>query len=137
MTRSTFPLVYQGRSCAQHRSVDRLVETHECVDCVGPQRLQEMQDAEERRQNDRRMHRLLHELSDGGQTILQLVHTTGMPAAHIRRLLEELATLGLVTFGEERLGHHSRWLWSLLPRNARRTAPGSGSRGGAKSVLYG
>jgi hypothetical protein len=137
MTRSTFPLVYQGRSCVRHRSVARLVETDECVDCVGPRRLREMQDAEERRQKARRVHRLLHELSDAGQTILELVRTTGMPTAQVRGLLEELAALGLVAFGEERFGHHRRWLWSRLPPSATRPPPHPGPGARAKSVLYG
>ena len=124
VTRSTFPLVYQGRSCALHRSVDRLVETDECLDCVGPRRLREMQDAEERRQKDRRAHRLLHELSDGGQTVLQLVQTTRWPAAEIRRLLEELAALGFVAFAEERFGHHSRWLWTRLHHSSNHQCTG-------------
>ncbi|HZJ55525.1 MAG TPA: helix-turn-helix domain-containing protein [Myxococcaceae bacterium] len=137
MNRSTFPLVYQGHNCLRHRSVARLVETDECVECVGPQRMRELQDAEERRQKARRVHRLLHELSDAGQTILELARTTGMPTAQVRGLLEELAALGLVAFGEERFGHHSRWLWSRLPPSARRSSllPDAGPR--AKSVLYG
>ncbi|HZX43672.1 MAG TPA: hypothetical protein VFE93_17675, partial [Myxococcaceae bacterium] len=62
-----------------------------------------------------RVHRVLHEMSDGGKTTLQLVHTTGLTTTQLRPLLEQLASSGMVRFGEGRLGHHSRWLWTLLP----------------------
>ncbi|HVP59848.1 MAG TPA: hypothetical protein VMT11_04795 [Myxococcaceae bacterium] len=118
MTRSTFPLIYQGLSCVHHRCAERLVDTNECVECVGPVRLRQMEERSERQSMERRMHRVLHEMSDGGKTILQLVHTTGLSTTQLRPLLEQLAAAGLVRFGEERFGHHSRWLWSLLPAPA-------------------
>jgi len=114
MTRSSFPLIYQGMLCSRHRCTDRLVDTHECVECVGPARLREMEERCEREELERRVHRVLHEMSDGGKTTLQLVHTTGLSTTQLRPLLEQLASSGMVRFGEERLGHHSRWLWSLL-----------------------
>ena len=113
MTRSNSPLIYQGLVCRRHRSVDRLVETRECVECVGPERLAQMERSSERRSQERRIHRVLHEMSDGGKTVLELVHTTGLSATQLRPLLEQLASSGKITFAEERLGHHSRWLWSL------------------------
>jgi len=129
MTRSTFPLIYQGLSCARHRCADRLVETHECVECVGPARLREMEQRSEQQEQERRVHRVLHEMSDGGKTTLQLVHTTGLSTTQLRPLLEQLASSGMVRFGEERLGHHSRWLWSLLPP----AAAGRGHQGSRPS----
>jgi hypothetical protein len=115
MTRSSFPLVYRGLLCARHRCADRLVDTHECVECVGPARLRQMEELSERRELERRVHRVLHEMSDGGKTTLQLVHSTGLSSTQLRPLLEQLASSGTVSFGEERFGHRSRWLWSLLP----------------------
>ena len=91
------------------------MDTHECLECVGPDRLRRMEERSEREAQERRMHRVLHEMSDGGKTALQLVHTTGLSMTQLRPLLEELASSGRVTFDQERLGHHSRWLWSLLP----------------------
>ena len=115
LTRSTTPLVYLGRICRRHRCMDRLVDTHECLECVGPERLRQMEKSSERQTLERRAHRVLHEMSDGGKTGLELVHSTGLSMAQLRPLLEELASSGRVMFGQERLGHHSRWLWSLLP----------------------
>ena len=113
MTHSSFPLIYQGLVCRRHRSADRLVETRECVECVGSERLEEMEKRSECRALERRIHRVLHEMSDGGKTTLELVHTTGLSATQLRPLLEQLASSGKVRFAEERLGHHRRWLWSL------------------------
>jgi hypothetical protein len=135
LTRSTFPLVYQGRLCTRHRCIDRLVDTDECLDCVGPRRLREMQDAEENRSRSRRVHRLLHELSDGGKTTLQLAETSGLTSFQVRGLLEELASTGVVSFGEERLGHHRRWLWSLSPRSVPAVSRGASERPRAKNVV--
>ena len=112
MTRTSFPLIYQGLVCRRHRCADRLVETRECVECVGTERLEQMERASERRALERRIHRVLHEMSDGGKTVVELVHTTGLSASQLRPLLEQLASSGKIRFGEERLGHHSRWLWS-------------------------
>lgn len=136
VTRSAFPLVYQGRLCIRHRCIDRLVDTDECLDCVGPRRLREMQDAEEGRSRKRRVHRLLHELSDGGKTTLQLAETSGLTSFQVRGLLEELAGTGVVSFGEERLGHHRRWLWSLSPRTVQSTPPGASARSRPKDVVH-
>ena len=113
MTHSSFPLIYQGLVCRRHRSTDRLVETRECVECVGSERLDQMEKGLERQVRERRIHRVLHELSDGGKTLLELAHTTGLSAIQLRPLLEQLASSGRVRFAEERLGRHSRWLWSL------------------------
>lgn len=113
MTHASFPLIYQGLVCRRHRSVDRLVETRECVECVGPERLQQMERSSQRQALERRIHRVLHEMSDGGKTLLELAHTTGLSATQLRPLLEQLVSSGRVRFAEERLGHHSRWLWSL------------------------
>jgi len=115
MSRSTGPLIYHGRICRRHRCADRLVETHECLECVGPQRLRQMEERFEREACERRAHRVLHEMSDGGKTALQLVHSTGLSMTQLRPLLEQLASSGRIVFGPERLGTHSRWLWSLLP----------------------
>jgi hypothetical protein len=120
MTRSTFPLIYHGAFCRLHRSKDRLVETHECVECVGPERLREMEERSEREALDRRVHRVLHEMCDGGKTTLELVHTTGLSATQLRPLLEKLASSGMVTFREERHGHQSHWRWSLPPFETKR-----------------
>ena len=120
MTRSTFPLIYQGACCGRHRSRDRLVETHECVECVGPERLREMEERSERQALERRVHRVLHEMSDGGKTTLELVHTTGLSAAQLRPLLDKLASTGVVMFREERFGHQSHWRWSLPPFESKR-----------------
>lgn len=136
MTRSTFPLVYQGTICTRHRCLDRLVETDECLDCVGPRRLREMQDAEERRSRERRVHRLLHELSDGGKTTLQLAETAGLTSLQVRGLLDELVASGVVTFGEERMGHHRRWLWSLPPRPRASVSHGPAARPRQKNVVH-
>jgi hypothetical protein len=113
MTHSSFPLIYQGLVCRRHRSTDRLVETRECVECVGSERLDQMEKQSERQALERRIHRVLHEMSDGGKTLLELAHTTGLSAIQLRPILEELASSGRVRFAEERLGRHSRWLWSL------------------------
>src|SRR6516164_4937997 len=115
MTRSTGLLIYQGRICRRHRCADRLVETHECLECVGPQRLRQMEERFEREACEWRAHRVLHEMSDGGKTALQLVHSTGLSMTQLRPLLEQLASSGRIVFGPERLGTYSRWLWSLLP----------------------
>lgn len=120
MTRPTVPLIYHGLICRRHRSMDRLVETHECVECLGPKRLREMEETAEREALERRVHRVLHEMSDGGKTTLQLAHTTGLSASQLRPLLEQLASSGRVRFGEERFGHHSRWIWSLRPSESKR-----------------
>ena len=113
MTHSSSPLIYQGSVCRRHRSADRLVETRECVECVGPERLEQMEKRSEGEALQRRIHRVLHEMSDGGKTTLELAHTTGVSAAQLRPLLDQLASSGKVRFAEERLGHHSRWLWSV------------------------
>ena len=115
MTRSTGLLIYQGRICRRHRCADRLVETHECLECVGPERLRQIEERSERQARERRAHRVLHEMSDGGKTALQLVHTTGLSMTQLRPLLEQLASSGRIAFGPEQLGTYSRWLWSLLP----------------------
>ncbi len=120
MTRSTGPLIYDGRICRRHRCADRLVETHECLECVGPERLREMEESAERQAQQRRAHRVLHEMSDGGKTALQLVHSTGLSMTKLRPLLDQLASSGRIAFGQERLGTHSRWLWSLLPSESQR-----------------
>jgi len=120
MTRSTFPLIYHGAFCRRHHSKNRLVETHECVECVGPQRLREMEARSERQALERRVHRVLHEMSDGGKTTLELVHTTGLSAAQLRPLLDKLASSGVITFREERFGHQSHWHWSLPPFESKR-----------------
>lgn len=136
VTRATFPLVYQGKLCIRHRCLDRLVDTDECLDCVGPRRLREMQDAEERKGRNRRVHRLLHELSDGGKTTLQLAETSGLTSFQVRLLLEELAAGGVVSFAEERFGHHRRWLWSLLPQPGEAVPRGPAARPRAKNVVH-
>ena len=59
---------------------------------------------------------------DGGKTAIQLVHTTGLSMTQLRPLLEELVSSGKVAFGQERLGHHGRWLWSLVPPERQRRA---------------
>ena len=120
MTHSSFPLIYQGLVCRRHRSADRLVETRECVECVGSERLEQMEKRSERQALERRIHRVLHEMSDGGKSLLELVHTTGLSATQLRPLLEQLASSGKVRFAEERLGHHRRWLWSLRPAESKR-----------------
>src|SRR5262245_56120142 len=113
MTHASFPLIYQGQVCRRHRSADRLVATRECVECVGSERLEQMEKTSQRQAQERRIHRVLHEMSDGGKTTLELLHTTGLSAIQLRPLLEQLASSGRVKFAEERLGRHSRWLWSL------------------------
>jgi len=113
MTHSIFPLIYRGLVCRRHRTTDRLVETRERVECVGSERLDQMEKRSERQALERRIHRVLHEMSDGGKTTLELTHTTGLSATQLRPLLELLASSGRVKFAEERLGRHSRWLWSL------------------------
>jgi len=120
MTHSSFPLIYQGQVCRRHRSADRLVETRECVECVGSERLEQMEKRSERQAQERRIHRVLHEMSDGGKTTLELLHTTGLSSTQLRPLLEQLASSGRVRFAEERLGHHSRWLWSLHRAESKR-----------------
>jgi hypothetical protein len=120
LTRSTAPLIYHRRICRRHRCPDRLVETQECLECVGPARLRRMQESSEREALERRAHRVMHEMSDGGKTALQLVHSTGLSMTQLRPLLEQLASSGKVAFREERLGHHGRWLWSLIPPERQR-----------------
>jgi hypothetical protein len=120
LMRSTAPLVYHGRICRRHGCADRLVETHECLECVGPERLRQMEERSERQGLERRVHRVLHEMSDGGKTAVELVHSTGLSMTQLRPVLEQLVSSGRVTFGQERLGHHSRWLWSLLPSGSPR-----------------
>jgi len=120
LTRSTAPLIYHGTICERHRCPDRLVDTHECLECVGPARLRRMQERSEREATERRAHRVLHEMSDGGKTALQLVHTTGLSMTQLRPLLEQLASSGKVAFRQERLGLHGRWLWSLIPPERQR-----------------
>jgi hypothetical protein len=120
LMRSTAPLVYRGRICRRHRCADRLVETQECLECVGPERLRQMEERSEHQALERRVHRVLHEMSDGGKTALELVHGTGLSMTQLRPLLEHLASSGRVTFGQERLGNHSRWLWSLVPPGSQR-----------------
>ena len=122
LMQSTAPLIYHGRICRRHRCADRLVETHECLECVGPARLRQMEERSEREAQERRVHRVLHEMSDGGKTAIQLVHTTGLSMTQLRPLLEELVSSGKVAFGQERLGHHGRWLWSLVPPERQRRA---------------
>jgi len=136
MTRSTYPLIYLGRICARHRCLERLVETNECLECVGPKRLREMQDEAERRSLDRRVHRLLHELSDGGKTTPQLVETTGLSSTQLRALLEQLAAAGVVRLEEERRGRQSRWLWSLPNGSPRKRAGEPPSGRPPKNVLH-
>ena len=123
LTRSTAPLIYHGTICERHRCPDRLVDTHECLECVGPARLRRMQESSDREAQKRRMHRVLLEMSDGGKTALQLVHTTGLNMTQLRPLLEELASSGKVAFRQERLGHHGRWLWSLTTPERQRRSP--------------
>ncbi|HEY1906857.1 MAG TPA: FaeA/PapI family transcriptional regulator [Myxococcaceae bacterium] len=113
MTHASFPLIYQGLVCRRHRSADRLVETRECVECVGSERLGQMEKRFESQTLERRIHRVLHEMSDGGKTTLELAHTTGLSATQLRPLLEQLASSGRVRFAEERHGRHTRWLWTL------------------------
>ena len=122
LTRSTAPLIYQGRICRRHRCADRLVETRECLECVGPVRLRQMEERSERQALERRMHRVLHEMSDGAKTALQLVHTTGLSMAQLRPVLEQLAASGKVVSGVDRLGHPRR-LWSLVPSERQRGSP--------------
>jgi FaeA-like protein len=118
MTHSSFPLIYQGLVCRRHRSTDRLVETRECVECVGSERLEQMEKRSEGQAMERRIHRVLHEMCDGGKTTLELAHTTGLSATQLRPLLEQLASSGRVRFVEERVGRHSRGLWSLYRTRA-------------------
>jgi len=123
LSRSTAPLIYHGRICRRHRCADRLVETHECLECVGPVRLRQMEERTAQQAVQRRVHRVLHEMSDGGKTELQLVHTTGLSMAQLRPLLEQLAAAGRIAYVQERLGHHSRWIWSLTPPRRRSSSP--------------
>jgi predicted Rossmann fold nucleotide-binding protein DprA/Smf involved in DNA uptake len=113
--RSTAPLIYLGRVCRHHRCADRLVETRECLECVGPQRLRRMEERSERQARERRLHRVLHEMSDGGKTALELVHTTGLSMPQVQSLLDELASSGRAVFGREQFPRNGRWLWSLVP----------------------
>jgi hypothetical protein len=113
--RTTAPLIYLGTICRRHGCADRLVETRECLECVGPERLRRMEERSERHARERRMHRVLHELSDGGKTALELVHTTGLSMPQLRPLLEELASSGRAVLGREQLRQNGRWLWSVLP----------------------
>src|SRR5215472_5939930 len=119
MTRATGPLIYHGRICRRHRCADRLVETHECLECIGPERLHQLEERSERQVWERRVHRVLHEMSDGGKTALQLVHSTGLSMTQLRPLLEQLASSGRIAFSPERLGTNSRRVWSLLPPKSR------------------
>jgi len=112
--RSTAPLIYLGTICRRHGCADRLVETHECLECVGPERLRRMEEISERQERARRMHRVLHEMSDGGKTAIELVHTTGLAMPQLRHLLEELVSSGRATFRQERLRQNGRWLWSRV-----------------------
>jgi hypothetical protein len=121
--RSTAPLIYLGTICRRHRCAERLVETRECLECVGPERLRRMEEISERQARARQMHRVLHEMSDGGKTALELVHTTGLSMPQLRPLLDELASSGRVVLGREPLGPHGRWLWSLVPRSKRDRRP--------------
>jgi len=111
--RSTTPLIYLGRICRRHRCADRLVETRECLECVGPRRLKRMEETSQRQARERRMHRVLHEMSDGGKTEIELVHTTGLSMPQLRPLLDELASSGRAVFGQEQLRRSGRWLWSV------------------------
>lgn len=95
-----------------------------------------MQEAEEIRSRNRRVHRLLHELSDGGKTTLQLAETSGLTSFQVRGLLEHLAGTGVVSFREERLGHHRRWLWSLVPRRVPAVSPGAAAPPQLKNVVH-
>jgi hypothetical protein len=74
-----------------------------------------MEERSEREERARRMHRLLHEMSDGGKTAIELVHTTGLSMQELRNLLEELASSGRAVLGQERLRQNGRWLWSRVP----------------------
>ncbi len=82
------------------------------------------------------MHRLLHELSDGGKTTLQLAETSGLTSFQVRVLLEELALGGVVSFAEERFGHHRRWLWSLSPQPVQSVSRGAVARPRPKNVVH-
>ncbi len=121
--RSTSLLIYLGSPCRVHRCTERLVETQECVECVGRKRLRQIELRSERRTWERQVHRVLHEMSDGGKTVRELVNTTGLSATNLRPLLDQLASSGTVVFAEERTGHHSRWVWSLQPRAEGRRRP--------------
>ena len=112
MRRSSLLLSYDGRVCQRHRCRERLVGTDECVDCIGAPRLRGMHARAERQAFQRRVRRLLYELSDGGKTTIELVHTAGFPAADVKRLLGWLESRGIVRLTEERIGRHSRSLWS-------------------------
>jgi predicted Rossmann fold nucleotide-binding protein DprA/Smf involved in DNA uptake len=122
LMRSTAPLIYHGQVCLRHRCADRLVDTHECLECVGPVRLRQMEERSERQALERQMHRVLHEMSDGAKTALQLVHTTGLSMTQLRTVLEQLAASGRVAPGQDRLGQHSRRLWSLVPFDRQRSS---------------
>jgi hypothetical protein len=111
--REAAPLIYLGTSCRRHGCADRLVETRECLECVGPERLRRMEERSERQARQRRMHRVLHEMSDGGKTALELVHTTGLSMPQLRPLLEELASSGRAVLSQERFPRNGRWVWSL------------------------
>lgn len=113
--RTTALLIYLGRICRRHGCADRLVETRECLVCVGPERLRRMEESSERQARARQIHRVLHEMSDGGKTALELVHTTGLSMPQLRPLLDELASSGRVVLDREQLGQSSRWLWSVAP----------------------
>jgi hypothetical protein len=75
-----------------------------------------MQESSDRQVRERRMHRVLHEMSDGGKTEVELVHTTGLSLPQLRPLLDELASSGRVVFGLEQLPRSGRWRWSLVPQ---------------------
>ena len=115
MRRSSLLLSYDGRICRRHRCYERLVGTDECIDCIGARRLSGMYARAERQFLQRRVRRLLYELSDGGKTTLELVHTAGFPAADVKRLLAWLEDRGIVGLTEERIGRRSRSLWSRRP----------------------
>jgi hypothetical protein len=112
--RSTAPLIYLGTICRRHRCAERLVETRECLECVGPERLRRMEEISERQARARQMHRVLHEMSDGGKTALELVHRTGLSMPQLRPLLEELASSGRAVLGQEQIRQNGRWLWSRV-----------------------
>jgi hypothetical protein len=74
-----------------------------------------MREEHERQETLRRTRRVLYELSDGGKTTLQLLEVTGARSADLHAMLEGLRAGGLVSYGEERKGRQSRWLWWRTP----------------------
>jgi hypothetical protein len=123
VSRAGFPLVYQGHRCPRHRSSDRLVETDECLACVGPERIQAMQQERAHQETLRQTRRLLYELSDGGKTTLELLEVTRGRSSELHTLLETLRAGGIVAYGEERTGRQSRWLWWKTPIPRAATLP--------------